>query len=83
MITGRLTTVNYLPIIEKAMARIKDWKFRFLSYAGRLKLIRSVVSSFVRYWSRTVVLPKVVLHRINMLSNKFIWEASVLEGGMH
>lgn len=83
LVSERFSIANCLALVEKATARISEWKIRFLSHARRLKLTKSVVSSFVQYWSRTFVLPKVVLHKLNMLSNKFIWEGSNLNDGIH
>lgn len=38
LVAGRLLATDCLPLIEKATSKIRDWKNRFLSHAGRLKL---------------------------------------------
>lgn len=46
------------PLIEKITLRIQSWKGRFLSYAGRLKLVKSVLNSLHVFWSNIFILPK-------------------------
>lgn len=41
---GKLTITDCMPLIEKMVSRIKAWTSRFLSFAGRLLLIKSVLS---------------------------------------
>ena len=45
LVTRRLTKRDCLQLVEKITARINHWAVRFLSYAGRLQLIQSVLYS--------------------------------------
>lgn len=38
------------PLIEKVIHRIHHWTSRFLTYAGRLTLVQSIVSSLYTFW---------------------------------
>lgn len=38
LIARQLATADCLPLLVKATARVKDWKNRFLSHAGRLEV---------------------------------------------
>ncbi|GJT90931.1 RNA-directed DNA polymerase, eukaryota, reverse transcriptase zinc-binding domain protein [Tanacetum coccineum] len=44
-------------LIENVTKRIKDWRNKCMSYAGRLQLIASILSSLQIYWSSIFVLP--------------------------
>ena len=49
LLTKNMTVNDYLPLIEKIRKRIGSWTGRFLSYAGRLQLINSVISSLTNF----------------------------------
>lgn len=46
--TKRVTIVQCQPLIDKIMGRIQKWTSRFLSYAGRVQLIRVVCHSLCK-----------------------------------
>lgn len=54
---GNLQIKDYAPITEKTTARIKSWSSSFLSFAGRLQLIKFVLSSLYQYWCNVIPLP--------------------------
>ncbi|KAE8658684.1 hypothetical protein F3Y22_tig00116970pilonHSYRG00037 [Hibiscus syriacus] len=60
LVTRRLTKKDYAPLVEKVASRVEGWSSRFLSYAGRLQLIQSLLYSIQAYSRRHFVLPKVV-----------------------
>ncbi|XP_074291417.1 uncharacterized protein LOC141618208 [Silene latifolia] len=43
--TSRLTNAMYYPLLEKIRARILHWANHYLSYAGKIQLITSVISA--------------------------------------
>lgn len=43
LVTKRLTAGDYAPLIEQIRRRIASWTSRFLSFAGRLNLIHSIL----------------------------------------
>ncbi|GKA82383.1 hypothetical protein Tco_0789131 [Tanacetum coccineum] len=45
LITKRLTSKECKKLIDKVKARVEEWKNKYLSYASRLQLIASVLSS--------------------------------------
>lgn len=77
--SSRINMKKCLPHFEKIMDTIKFWQSRFLSYAGRLELIKSVVSAFCTYWLCSFVLPKTILYRVKAPCNKFLWEGLKME----
>lgn len=40
LLTKNMTVLDYLPLIEKIRKRVSSWTGRFLSYAGRMQLIK-------------------------------------------
>lgn len=48
--TRKLNVMQCQPPIKKIMARVESWSAKFLSYAGRIQLIKSVLFSMQTYW---------------------------------
>ncbi|GKC96297.1 reverse transcriptase domain-containing protein [Tanacetum coccineum] len=51
LVTSRLVYRDCKELLERIRSRIKDWKNKSLSAAGRLQLARSVISSMHVYWA--------------------------------
>lgn len=43
LLTKRISAVDYEPLIEKIRTRMSSWTTRYLSYAGRLQILQSVI----------------------------------------
>ncbi|GKB36272.1 RNA-directed DNA polymerase, eukaryota, reverse transcriptase zinc-binding domain protein [Tanacetum coccineum] len=61
LITKKISIHDCKPLISKVKAKIGNWKNKTMSYAGRLQLIASVLSSMQNYWSSIFLLPKQIL----------------------
>lgn len=57
LMTQIMRKQDYLPLVETIRSRICSWTCRFLSYAGRLQLINSVLLSIVNFWANVFRLP--------------------------
>ncbi|XP_022019347.1 uncharacterized protein LOC110919383 [Helianthus annuus] len=73
LITTRLNYKDCKCLVEKMEARITDWKAKCLSFAGRLQLIRSVLSSSHVYWASVFILPKRIIHELEERMRIFLW----------
>ncbi|XP_059663662.1 uncharacterized protein LOC132309363 [Cornus florida] len=73
LISTRLKNSDCRGLVERITRRINHWSSNFLSYAGRVQLIQSVLFSMVNYWSSIFVLPKSVLVEVNQLMKNFLW----------
>ena len=71
LITRRLSTGDCSLLIERITARINNWTSKYLTYAGRLQLIQSVIFNIQAYWSRHFILPKGVLKAIDKKCLRF------------
>lgn len=78
LLTKQMTAQDYAPLIEKIRARISSWTARFLSFAGRLQLIASVIHSLTNFWISAFRLPKKCIQEIDSLCAVFLWSGPVL-----
>lgn len=79
LMTQVMRQQDYLPLIEKIRGRINTWTSRFLSYAGRLQLIKSVLMSIVNFWATAFRLPRRCLDEIERLCSAFLWTGPELK----
>lgn len=70
------TRLDYEPLIDWIRNKFLAWSNRFLSFAGRLQLIKSVISSVVNFWCTAFILPKACLQEIESLCSAFLWPGS-------
>ncbi|XP_074321487.1 uncharacterized protein LOC141658401 [Silene latifolia] len=63
-------------LVEKIVARIRSWESRKLSYAGRLVLVKSVLTQLHSYWTRIFVIPLTVIDRVERICRNYLWSGS-------
>ncbi|GJR24768.1 hypothetical protein Tco_0973295, partial [Tanacetum coccineum] len=73
LISLRLLNTNCKVLVEKAKNRIGDWKNKSLSFAGRLQLCKSFISSMHIYWALVFSIPKGIILNIQNLICGFLW----------
>ncbi|GJV17146.1 hypothetical protein Tco_1362469 [Tanacetum coccineum] len=73
LISSRLLNKDCKFLVEKARNRIGDWKNKSLSFAGRLQLCKSVISSMQVYWASVLVIPMGIISDIQQLIQGFLW----------
>lgn len=62
-----------MPLVEKITARLKCWSTKFLSYSGRVQLIKSVIFEMQTYWTQIFLLPKKISKLIVTACRTFLW----------
>ncbi|GKD39836.1 hypothetical protein Tco_1260043, partial [Tanacetum coccineum] len=68
-------------LVEKVKNRIGDWKNKSLSFAGRVQLCKSVISSMHVYWDSVLMIPTSILLDIEQLIRGFPWCNGKLKRG--
>lgn len=81
LISTRLWHADCVPLIEQVKIRIQSWQNRWLSFAGRLQLALSVLSSMQVYWASVFILPISISKEIEKLIRNFIWSGVDLAQG--
>ncbi|KAL0294560.1 UNVERIFIED_CONTAM: hypothetical protein Sradi_6878700 [Sesamum radiatum] len=76
LLATRLSIADYQPILLKIDSRIKGWDGVLLSFAGRVQLIKSVLSALQIYWSMAFILPKHVIREIEKRLRTFLWRGN-------
>jgi len=61
------------PVLNKLKTRLNVWKGRFLSMAGRICLIKSVLTSTPLYYLSLFRAPVVVCKSITRIQRRFLW----------
>ena len=79
LITTKLQYADCKTLIDKITSRIKTWTNRYLTYAGRIQLISSVLSSMHTYWCSLFILPKKVIKEVEGLLRAFFWSGPDLK----
>ncbi|CAA7042280.1 unnamed protein product [Microthlaspi erraticum] len=61
------------PLISKIRIKINSWMHRHLSLDGRLRLLSSIISGIIVFWTQAFFLTKTVIRKINSLCSSFLW----------
>ncbi|KAL0696593.1 hypothetical protein Bca4012_063773 [Brassica carinata] len=72
-----LNLVNCEPLLHQIKKRLSSWTVKSLSFAGRLLLIKTVISSIITFWCSAFILPKACIRRINSLCSVFLWKGDI------
>lgn len=74
---SRLTVSICAPLLDSIAAKIHHWSTHFLSYAGRLQLINSVIFGILNFWCTPFLLPATILKEIDKMCRRFFWNYEV------
>lgn len=81
LISSKLRKADCNALVERITAKIKSWTCKFLSYAGRAQLVRSVLFAIQVYRSSLFILPKGVTKKIEQVMRSFLWKGDDLSKG--
>ncbi|XP_074291050.1 uncharacterized protein LOC141617806 [Silene latifolia] len=73
---GRLGKKECQVLIEKIVERIRSFGARKLSYARRLVLVKSVLTSLFTYWANIFLIPKGVMKKIDSICRNYLWDGT-------
>ena len=73
LVSRRVNSGDCRVLIEAVQNKIMNWRNRSLSFAGRLQLVTSILSSLQVYWCSMFFLHVLVCDTINSLVKNFLW----------
>lgn len=74
---ARISFATLQPFLERITNKLHAWTVRFLSFAGKIKLISSVIYGMVNFWSAVFQLPKRFYAKVDSLCAAFLWKNKV------
>ncbi|XP_071728929.1 uncharacterized protein [Rutidosis leptorrhynchoides] len=77
LLAKRLGIGDCRSLIEKVNKKVKNWKNKKLSYAGRLQIVASVLSAMQVYWASVYMLPQGVIEEIDKTLKGFFYGTKI------
>ena len=62
--------------MAKIEGKIGHWSYKWLSRAGRLTLVNSVLQAMPVFWATLTWIPKGTLHKIKRICSRFLWSGA-------
>lgn len=75
--TKKLSILNCEALLQQIKSRMSSWSAKALSFAGRLLLIKTVITGITTFWCSTFILPQACVKRINSLCGVFLWQGDL------
>lgn len=63
-------------LVAKIEAKITHWSYKWLSRAGRLTLVKSVLQAMSVFWAALTWVPKGILNKISKICSRFLWSGT-------
>lgn len=79
LMTQAMRKQDYYPLLEHVRSKISTWTCRFLSYAGRLQLLNSVLISIVNLWIAVFRVPCSCIKEVEKICSAFLWTGPILK----
>lgn len=73
----KLSLVNCEPLLQRIKGKIGSWTAKYLSFAGRLQLLNSVISGITNFWCGAFILPKKCIELIDSMCSSYLWKGSI------
>lgn len=70
---GRVTKDMYEEVINRVSGQLEGWKAKFLSFAGRQTLVKSVLSFIFLYPMQTTLLSMGICDKLESIIRRFLW----------
>lgn len=80
---NRNKTAHFHELLEKVDQRLSAWKLRMLNRAGKLCLIKSVVTAIPVYEMQVSWIPQSICNRIDQACRRFLWSSNSDSKGWH
>ena len=70
-------------MVDKVMHKLSGWKAKFLSFAGRAVLIKSVMSAIPNHIMQGMALPSHICDKLDKLNRDFLWGSTSEKRKLH
>ena len=60
-------------MVDRVMKKLAGWKTKFMSFAGRVVLLKSVMLAIPNYVMQGVVLPIHLCNKLDKINRYFFW----------
>ena len=70
-------------IVERVISKLSGWKEKFLSFVGRIVLIRSVMTVLPNHVMQGVALPSQLCEKLDKINRDFLWGSSTEKKKLH
>ncbi|XP_074300180.1 uncharacterized protein LOC141631403 [Silene latifolia] len=70
---SRITISMFDSLVVKIQKAVAHWSTHFLSYAGKLQLINSIIFGIENFWCSSLLLPHAVVQHLNKIRWNFFW----------
>ncbi|XP_058765712.1 uncharacterized protein LOC131639232 [Vicia villosa] len=67
---------SWKPLLDNVRKKLNSWKGRWLSFGGRITLLKSVLSSMAIFTLSFFKAPKKVIEELNKMQSNFLWGGS-------
>ncbi|XP_058775315.1 uncharacterized protein LOC131649574 [Vicia villosa] len=64
---------SWRPLLENIKRRLNSWKGRWLSFGGRITLLKPILSSLAIFTLSFYKAPKKIIKEINKMQSNFLW----------
>lgn len=71
---NKISWATLQPFLERITSKLHSWTVKILSYAGKIKMVYSVIYDMVNFWSSVYVLPKRFYAKVDSLCSAFLWK---------
>ncbi|KAG2302208.1 hypothetical protein Bca52824_030859 [Brassica carinata] len=72
----KITFATMQPFLDRITSKLHSWTVKTLTFAGKVKLIYSVIYGMVNFWSSVFVLPKRFYQKVDSICSAFLWKNS-------
>lgn len=70
---SRISFATLQPFLERITSKLNSWTVKCLSFAGKVRMVVSVIYGMVNFWSSVFDLPKRFYAKVDSLCSAFLW----------
>lgn len=75
LVQGSLKSYHFNCLFNKITRWLAEWKSKFLSFGGRLQLLRYTVNRYLFYWLYVIIISKAILNKLNSLHSNLCFHS--------